>query len=398
MTLKLCKNNLREEKNFVSQSEHQFLKALMPRMMKVDPSYKLNKQKLLRDIRILRTFYNGKIPVETTNDPEQLCISLSKCKQTLELEVGVVGVQGIQQYEESQGTKDGKNAINLNVTCRSVSPESTSSVSNSAVMNSMSVTNSVIDTVQDIAMQGSKTKSKARKHVFKHKRKTKSKKGNIKNYCSSSSESESQSESSSSSSTSNDNRRYISKKTRKRKSKHNRAGRNTQQAEVYADNAGLFGERNLHSRSNQNFLASQNYHQNFTPQAQMIYPETSYYPFRSYNGQMLPLQPYNFARSDNSAFSPNLGQWSSTLTSFTNQDARLLASSSDLPAAAASDLTENKVATNLPNNTEINGLSLLSSAVIELDDKSAKKPRRTFISINIVVFLCEQHYRPCMTG
>ena len=95
----------------------------------------------------------------------------------------------------------------------------------------------------------------------------------------------------------------------------------THQAEVYADNAGLFGERNLHSRSNQNFLATQNYHQHFTPQAQMIYPETSYYPFRLYNGQMLPLHPYNFARSDNSAFSPNLGQWSSTQTSFTNQDA-----------------------------------------------------------------------------
>ena len=197
-------------------------------------------------------------------------------------------------------------------------------------------------------------------------------KGN-KDYSSSSSESESESESNSSSSTSDDNRRYISKKKRKRKSKRNRASRNTQQAEVYSDNAGLFGERNLHNRSNQNFLGTQNYHQNFAPQAQMVYPETNYYPFCSYNGQMLPLHPYSFARSDNSAFSRNLGQWSSTQTSFTNQDARSLASSSDLPGAAASDLTENNVATNLPTNTEINGLSLLSSAVIELDDKSDKQ-------------------------
>ena len=87
-------------KNFASHSEHQFLKALTPRMMKVDPSYKLNKQKLLRDIYILRTFYNGKIPVETTNDAEQLRISLSKCKQTLEHEVGEVAVKGIRQYED----------------------------------------------------------------------------------------------------------------------------------------------------------------------------------------------------------------------------------------------------------------------------------------------------------
>ena len=77
-------------KNFVSQSEHQFIKALTPQMVKVDPTYKLNKQKLLRDIRILRKFYHGKIPAETTNDAEQLHITLSKCKQTLEQEIGDV--------------------------------------------------------------------------------------------------------------------------------------------------------------------------------------------------------------------------------------------------------------------------------------------------------------------
>ena len=68
-------------KNFISQSEHQFIKALTPRMIKVDQSYNLNKQKLLRDIRILKKFYNGKIPAETTNDAEQLKITLSKCKK-----------------------------------------------------------------------------------------------------------------------------------------------------------------------------------------------------------------------------------------------------------------------------------------------------------------------------
>ena len=141
-------------------------------MMKVDPSYKLNKQRLLRDIRILRKFYNGKIPVETTNDAEQLRITLSKCKQALEHDVGEVAVQGIKQYEQSWGINDG-NAINLNVTM-SVLPESTNCVSNSGVMNSMSMTNSVVDTHQDTVVQEVSTSKKqnsgkARKLVFKHK-------------------------------------------------------------------------------------------------------------------------------------------------------------------------------------------------------------------------------------
>ena len=140
--LKALQEQLTGIKNFVSQSEHQFLKALTPRIMKVDPSYKVNKQKLLRKIPV--PIYNGKIPVETTNDAEQLRITLSKCKQTLEHDVGEVAVQGIKQYEQSRGINDG-NAINLNVTM-SVSPESTNSVSNSGVMNSMSMTNSVVDT------------------------------------------------------------------------------------------------------------------------------------------------------------------------------------------------------------------------------------------------------------
>ena len=134
-------------KNFISQSEHQFIKALTPRMIKVDQSYKLNKQKLLRDVRILRKFYNGKIPAETTNDAEQLKITLSKCKKTLEQEVGEVAVYGIRDYERSKEI----NAINFNVnmnilpenkTTNSVTSTSNSINASSACGSKTSVSNS----------------------------------------------------------------------------------------------------------------------------------------------------------------------------------------------------------------------------------------------------------------
>ncbi len=370
--LKALQEQLTGIKNFVSQSEHQFLKALTPHMMKVGPSYKVNKQKLLRDIHILRKFYNGKIPVETTNDAEQLHITLSKCKQMLEHDVGEVAVQGIKQYEQSRGINDG-NAINLNVTM-SVSPESTNSVSNSGVMNSMSMTNSVVPTHQETVVQETNTSKKqnsgkARKLVFKHKRKkSKSKKSN-KDLSSSLSESESQSESTTSSS-SDDDRKYIKKK-RKRKSKQNHASRNAERVEAYIERSKFFDKRNLHSKSNQNFLATQEYRQNIAPRppTQMIFPSTSYYPFptATYDGQRLPVQGYNYGMSEINPFSCNLRQWANNQASFTNRDKPLLVdSSSDLiiPGVTASNLCENtSVIANLPNNDEIDGLAMLSSVV-----------------------------------
>ncbi|CAB4006587.1 Hypothetical predicted protein [Paramuricea clavata] len=67
--------------------------------MKVNPEYKTNRPKLLRDIRILRKFFGGKISEETTNDPEQLRITIAKCKRMLQDEVGDVGVLGIVAHE-----------------------------------------------------------------------------------------------------------------------------------------------------------------------------------------------------------------------------------------------------------------------------------------------------------
>ena len=103
-----------------SQSEHQFIKALTPQFIKVDPQYKMNKPKLLRDIRILRTFYDGKISQEATNDVEQLRITLNKCKSTLANDIGDVALHEIQEYKESLPVNDidnvqNQNALNLNV-------------------------------------------------------------------------------------------------------------------------------------------------------------------------------------------------------------------------------------------------------------------------------------------
>ena len=361
--MKSLQEQLTGIKNFVSQSEHHFLKALTPRMMKVDPSYKINKQKLLRDIRILRKFYNGKIPQETTNDAEQLRISLCKCKQKLEHEIGDVAVHGIQQYEQMQ-CSEGKNAINLNVTM-SVSPESTNTVSNSSVSDTVQTGSHTSHTI--VQETDRKLKSgRARKLKFKRKLKSKykSKKGS-KDYSSSSSESESQSEScSSSSSTSEENRKvYISKSKRKRKLKHNRSTRNAERYDVYSDRAGSVGEINLQSMSSQNFMGAPTYRQTFTPQqqAQMMFPSTSY-PLSSGTAQNLPgYYPYNYAMGlFPCAQWPYAGQ-----TLFTNKDPQLHNSSSNA-FASASSLESQQSATTFTSNNNVNtcegdGLSLLSS-------------------------------------
>ena len=214
-------------KNFISQSEHQFIKALTPRMIKVDQSYKLNKQKLLRDIRILKKFYNGKIPAETTNDAEQLKITLSKCKKTLEQEVGEVAVYGIRDYERSKEI----NAINFNVNMN-VSPEnkttnSVTSTSNSinassacgseTIVSNSDVYNNQCDESEEMKRPGHKS-GRARKLAFKRKRKHKyRKKHNVKYYySSSSSDSESESSSSYSSEDSESGRFYISRRKHKK--------------------------------------------------------------------------------------------------------------------------------------------------------------------------------------
>ena len=59
---------------FSSNNEYHFFKNMTPRMYAVDSTYKTNKPKLMRDLRILRQFLDGTIPQVTANDPEQLRI------------------------------------------------------------------------------------------------------------------------------------------------------------------------------------------------------------------------------------------------------------------------------------------------------------------------------------
>lgn len=67
--------------DFSSNNEYHSIKNLTPRLYAVDPSYKTNKPKLMRDVRLLRDTLDGKIPPVSTNDPEQLRILLTKCKK-----------------------------------------------------------------------------------------------------------------------------------------------------------------------------------------------------------------------------------------------------------------------------------------------------------------------------
>ena len=70
---------------FSTNREHQFAKNLAPRMYNVDESYKKNKPKLMRDVRLLRESLDGKIPPVTTNDAEQLRILIARCKRSKQL-------------------------------------------------------------------------------------------------------------------------------------------------------------------------------------------------------------------------------------------------------------------------------------------------------------------------
>ena len=82
--------------DFSTSSEFSFVKNLTPRMYAANPAYKTNTAKLMRDVRILRIFLDGKIPCVTANDTEQLSILISKSKKNLG-----VGSDG----DETQATK-----------------------------------------------------------------------------------------------------------------------------------------------------------------------------------------------------------------------------------------------------------------------------------------------------
>lgn len=82
-TLNEIESQIKAVENFSTGSEFLFVKNLTPRLFAADPTYKTNKAKLMRDVRLLRTFLDGKIPVVTSNDAEQLKILISKSKNSV---------------------------------------------------------------------------------------------------------------------------------------------------------------------------------------------------------------------------------------------------------------------------------------------------------------------------
>ena len=95
-TLKEIESQIKSMEEFSSSSEFSFVKNLTPRMYAANPEYKTNKAKLMRDVRILRTFLDGKIPCVTANDAEQLNILISTSKKKM-------GVGS--DLDETSGTK-----------------------------------------------------------------------------------------------------------------------------------------------------------------------------------------------------------------------------------------------------------------------------------------------------
>ena len=91
-------SQIKSMETFSSGSEYQFVKNLTPRMFAVDASYKTNKAKLMRDVRLLRTFCDGKVPVSTANDAEQLKILIGKSKK----QVGISDTNMIELNTENE--------------------------------------------------------------------------------------------------------------------------------------------------------------------------------------------------------------------------------------------------------------------------------------------------------
>ena len=100
--------------NFTSHSEYHFSKNLTPRLLEVDKTYKINRVKLMRDIRMLRKVCDGKIPELTSDDPGQLKALLVKCRKTIQQDCHDY------EHEDTQATPTNASDINLNV---SISPQ-----------------------------------------------------------------------------------------------------------------------------------------------------------------------------------------------------------------------------------------------------------------------------------
>lgn len=136
--------------NFTSHSEYHFSKNLTPRLLEVDKTYKINRVKLVRDIRMLRKFCDGKIPEVTSDDAGQLKALLVKCPKTIQ--------QDCHDYEneDTQATPTKASDINLNV---SISPQ-ISPVQSAQKLN----TEKACDNERKVRKKKSKRRKKRSRH------------------------------------------------------------------------------------------------------------------------------------------------------------------------------------------------------------------------------------------
>jgi len=103
--------------DFTAHNEYHFIKNLTPRLQAADTRYKLNRVKLLRDIRMLRKFLDGQIPEVTSNDAEQLKALVAKCRRNMRQDCRDFPDDVVDAQIET--TNSPHTGINLNV---SISP------------------------------------------------------------------------------------------------------------------------------------------------------------------------------------------------------------------------------------------------------------------------------------
>ena len=111
--IEALENQLSSLKNFETQSEHQFIKNMKPRLFSLNSSYAHNKPLLMRDLRLLRAHCKGKIPPVTSNDSEQLRILLEKCKKECKNKTGEEYNIIMNEQPFATANNQGSTAVNV---------------------------------------------------------------------------------------------------------------------------------------------------------------------------------------------------------------------------------------------------------------------------------------------
>ena len=118
----------------------------------------------------MRQFFGGKIAQETTNDPEQLRITIAKCKRTLQDEIGDVGVLGIAEHKRTQASGNArapKFDVTMNMSRMSPVENNGNVLTEKQCINPNCVDTKTTNNQQDVRQKSSRTNKVKKKRKRK---------------------------------------------------------------------------------------------------------------------------------------------------------------------------------------------------------------------------------------